>query len=81
MEEYKNIENNMNAIIHETCKFGHICEEVYHGLNIIRDRDSNGREVIAGCHNFTRKLSAYQMPYSQTSNKSQKGKTFRESVN
>jgi hypothetical protein len=46
VEEYKNIENNINTIIHETCEFGHICEEVYNGLNIIRDRDSNGCEVM-----------------------------------
>jgi hypothetical protein len=38
VEEYKNIENNMNTIIHESCEFGHISEEVYDRLNIVRDR-------------------------------------------
>ncbi len=46
MEEYKNIENNMNTIIHESCEFGHIFEEVYDHLDIVRDRDSMGREVM-----------------------------------
>ncbi len=36
----------MNTIIHESCEFGHISEEVYDRLNIVRDRDSMGREVL-----------------------------------
>ncbi len=46
VEEYKNTENNMNTIIHESCEFGHISEEVYDRLNIVRDRDSTGCEVL-----------------------------------
>jgi hypothetical protein len=46
VEEYKNIENNMNTIIHESCEFGHISKEVYDRLNIVRDRDSMGCEVM-----------------------------------
>jgi hypothetical protein len=46
VEEYTNIENNMNTIIHESCKFGHISEEVYDRIGIARDRDSIGREVM-----------------------------------
>ncbi len=38
-EEYNNIENNMNTIIHESCEFGHISEEVYDRIGIPRDRD------------------------------------------
>jgi hypothetical protein len=45
-EEYNNIENNMNTIIHESCEFGHISEEVYDRIGIMRDRDSMGREVM-----------------------------------
>ena len=45
-EEYNNIENNMNTIIHESCEFGHISEEVYDRIGIPRDRDSMGREVM-----------------------------------
>ena len=41
-----NIENNMNTIIHESCEFGHISEEVYDRIGIPRDRDSMGREVM-----------------------------------
>jgi hypothetical protein len=48
VEEYKNIENNMNTIIHESCEFGHISKEVYDCLNIVRDRDSMGCEVLRG---------------------------------
>ncbi len=36
----------MNTIIHESCEFGHISEEVYDRLNIVRDRDSMGCEVM-----------------------------------
>jgi hypothetical protein len=46
VEEYKNIENNINTIIHESCDFGHISKEVYNGLNIVRDRDSMGCKVM-----------------------------------
>jgi hypothetical protein len=46
VEEYTNIENNMNTIIHESCKFKHISEEVYDRISIARDRDSMGREVM-----------------------------------
>jgi hypothetical protein len=46
VEEYKNIENNMNTIIHESCEFGHISEEVYDRPNIVRDRDSMGCKVM-----------------------------------
>ncbi len=46
MEEYKNIKNNINTIIHESCKFGHISKEVYDRIGIARDRDSMGREVM-----------------------------------
>ncbi len=46
VKEYKNIENNMNTFVHESCEFGHISKEVYDRLNIVRDRDSMGCEVI-----------------------------------
>jgi hypothetical protein len=46
VEEYKNIENNMSTIIYESCEFGHISEDVYDHLNVMRDRDSMGREVV-----------------------------------
>ncbi len=46
VEEYKNIENNMSTIIYESCEFGHISEDVYNHLNVIRDRDSMGHEVM-----------------------------------
>jgi hypothetical protein len=46
VEEYKNIENIMNTIIHESCEFEHISEEVYDHLNIVRDRDSMSHEVM-----------------------------------
>jgi hypothetical protein len=46
VKESKNIENNINTFIHETCENGHISEEVYDGLNIVRDRDSMGCEVM-----------------------------------
>jgi hypothetical protein len=46
VEEYKNIENNMNTIIHESCEFRHISKEIYDRLNIIRDKDSMGCEVM-----------------------------------
>ena len=36
----------MNTIIHESCEFGHISEEVYDRIGIPRDRDSMGREVM-----------------------------------
>ena len=45
-EEYNNIENNMNMIIHESCEFGQISEEVFNRIGIPRDRDSMGREVM-----------------------------------
>ncbi len=46
LEEYKNIENNINTIIHELCEFGDISKEVYDGLNIVKDRNSLGCEVM-----------------------------------
>jgi hypothetical protein len=46
VEVYKNIEKNMNTIIHESCKFGHISKEVYNHIGIARDRESMGREVM-----------------------------------
>jgi hypothetical protein len=46
VEEYKNIENNMNTIIHKSCEFGHISKEVYDRLNIVRERDKMGHEVM-----------------------------------
>jgi hypothetical protein len=46
MEEYKNIENNMDIIINESYEFGHISEEVYDRLGIAKDRDGMGREVM-----------------------------------
>ena len=46
MDEYKNIKNHMDTIIHESCEYGHISEHVYDRLNIVRDRDSLGREVM-----------------------------------
>ncbi len=35
MGEYKNIENHMDTIIHESCEYGHISEHVYDRLNIV----------------------------------------------
>jgi hypothetical protein len=40
MDEYKNIKNHMDTIIHESCEYGHISEHVYDRLNIVRDRES-----------------------------------------
>ncbi len=36
----------MDTIIHESCEYGHISEHVYDRLNIVKDRDSLGREVM-----------------------------------
>ena len=38
MDEYKNIENHMDTIIHESCEYGHISEHVYDRLNIVKTR-------------------------------------------
>ncbi len=46
VEKYKNIENNMNTFIHESCKFVHISKEVYNRIGIARDRDSMGHKVM-----------------------------------
>jgi hypothetical protein len=41
----------MNTIIHESCEFEHISKEVYDCLNIVRDRDSIGCEVMRDAPN------------------------------
>jgi hypothetical protein len=46
MEEYKNIESNMDMIINESYEFRHISEEVYDCLGIAKNRDGMGREVM-----------------------------------
>jgi len=46
LDEYKNIQNHMDTIIHESCEYGHISKHVYDHLNIAKDRDSLGREVM-----------------------------------
>ena len=46
IEEYKNIERNMDKIMCESCEFGQISEDIYEALDIVRDRDSMGREVL-----------------------------------
>ena len=46
MDEYKNIENHMDTIIHESCEYGHISEHFYDCLIIVRDWDSLGCEVM-----------------------------------
>ena len=58
----------MDTIIHESCEYGHISEHVYDRLNIVRDRDSLGREVMPsaelpalsslGCHSACWALTA-----------------------
>jgi hypothetical protein len=37
---------NTDTVIHESCEFRHIFEEVYDCLNIIRDKDSMGCEIM-----------------------------------
>ena len=46
VEDCKNIENNMDTITHESCKFGHISKEVYDCIGIARDIDSMDHEVM-----------------------------------
>ena len=46
MEEYKNIENKTNTIIHVSCEYGHISKEVSDAINIVGDRDSMDCEVM-----------------------------------
>jgi hypothetical protein len=46
MDEYKNIENKIDIIIHKSCEYRHISEHVYDHVNIVRDRDNLGREVM-----------------------------------
>jgi hypothetical protein len=44
--EYENIEKNMTMILHHSCEFGHISDEMYDQLEILQDPDKMGREVM-----------------------------------
>ncbi len=44
--EYENIEKNMTIILHHSCEFGHISDEMYDQIEILQDRDKMGREVM-----------------------------------
>ncbi len=47
IEEYKNMERNMDrSLIYESCELGHISEDIYDAVNIVRDRDSMGCKVL-----------------------------------
>ncbi len=44
--EYENIEKNMPTILHHSCDFGHVSDDIYDKLGIIQDHDKMGREVM-----------------------------------
>ncbi len=46
MAEYENIEKKMTMILHHLCEFGHISDEMYDQLEILRDHDKMGHEVM-----------------------------------
>ncbi len=45
-EEYENIEKNMTNIFYHSSEYGHISEDVYNQMGIVRDHDSMGCEVL-----------------------------------
>jgi hypothetical protein len=45
LAEYENIEKNMPTILHHSCEFGHVSDDIYDKLGIIRDHDKMSREV------------------------------------
>jgi hypothetical protein len=46
LEEYENIEKNMPTILNHSCDFGHISDDIYDKLGIMRDHGKMGREVM-----------------------------------
>jgi hypothetical protein len=46
LAEYENIEKNMPTILHHSCEFGHVSDDIYDKLGIIRDRDKMGHEIM-----------------------------------
>ncbi len=59
LAEYENIEKNMPTILHHSCEFGHVSDDIYDKLGIIRDRDKMGHEV-------TRDATISQESFQQT---------------
>ncbi len=59
LAEYENIKKNMPTILHHSCEFGHISDDIYDKLGIQQDHDKMGREV-------TRDASISQESYQQT---------------
>jgi hypothetical protein len=45
-EEYEIIENNMTNILYHSSEYGHISEDVYNQMGIVRDCDSRGCKVL-----------------------------------
>ncbi len=45
-EEYENIEKNMTNILYHSSEYGHISEDKYDQMGIVRDRNSMGCEVM-----------------------------------
>jgi hypothetical protein len=60
LAEYENIEKNMPTILHHSCEFGHVSDDIYDKLGIIQDREKMGHEV-------TRDASIFQKNFQQTS--------------
>ena len=58
-EEYENIEKNMTNILYHSSGYGHISEDVYDQMGIVRYRDSMGCEVMRDATISQEKLSAY----------------------
>ncbi len=46
LAEYENIEKKMPTIIHHSCEFGHVSDDIYDKLGIIQDREKMGLEVM-----------------------------------
>ncbi len=56
-EEYENIEKNMANDLYHSSDYGHILEDVYDQMGIVRDRDSMGYKVL---HEATISQESYQ---------------------
>jgi hypothetical protein len=59
LAEYENIEKNMPTILRHSCEFGHVSDDIYDKLGIIRDHDKMGCEV-------TQDASISQESFQQT---------------
>ncbi len=57
-EEYENIAKNMTNILYHSSEYGHISEDAYDQMGIVRDRDSMGCEVMRDATISQEKLSA-----------------------